>query len=459
MIDLQRHLDNLLDLDASGETVSCGSAATAAQYFVDLRLIIQLIRESWPRLEDLVKIPDAFDAAMSQDHHDLLHGQQCRKTSLPTQCDTPPLDVATCAALLATASGLLECRETSVLTEQLLHMLAYDRRPPTKATWTRGILIRQPDCSPGLRAALAPVLQTYMPLPPGRRRRALQAPVRRTRYKPEHVASFLQEDWYQRHFAHMDGINPVHLRRAAAAYLCQLADGGSVQNAAEFLGIPVHLACQSIKLMQRWVRNSPDPRQFERALRTLADELHSTPYLIDYRRRREALSYWSIESEVWRALLARLSSTSGHARPAQPSDRQRQTASALAWAYVTQGEPALAPHPIIDAWPKEAQRAWRQSLMPVRRNRKAAAHRLESGLETAVIQYAAALATRVQPRRDGGLASPRPPTARLPTASGHTDRRPTSAHASGSSLMGNSLPRRLPIGKFSIAMPGWCQTR
>ena len=37
--------------------------------------------------------------------------------------------------------------------------------------------------------------------------------------------------------------------------------------------------------------------------------------------------------------------------------RHELTASVLAGAHVTQGEPALAPHPICDTWPQEAQRA------------------------------------------------------------------------------------------------------
>src|SRR5215475_14143930 len=84
---------------------------------------------------------------------------------------------------------------------------------------TRQILVGKPDCSPGLRHVLAPILQTWTSAPPGRPRRALRTPVRETRYGPEHIPGFLQEDWYRGHFAHIRVINPLHLRRAAAIFL------------------------------------------------------------------------------------------------------------------------------------------------------------------------------------------------------------------------------------------------
>jgi hypothetical protein len=273
-IELQQHLDNLLHPAAPGQALSCGTPATACQYFVDLRLITQLIRASWPLAQDLLKIPEPFGVAISEDHDQVQEQQADHQASLRTLYDTPPLDTKTCAALLLTARRLLDAGPPPELTEKVLHLLSYDQRPPSKATWTRDILIRQPDCSPGLRKALVPVLQGYTSVP-GRRHRGLNTPVGRTSYKTRHVAQFLQEDWYQRHFARMDGVNPLHLRRAAAIRLCQLSAGGPVSRAAEQLGIPGYLANQSIKLLNLWVSNRPERRKFETALRRLAEELDS----------------------------------------------------------------------------------------------------------------------------------------------------------------------------------------
>jgi hypothetical protein len=175
----------------------------------------------------------------------------------------------------------------------------------------------------------------------------LQRPIRTTRYKPEHIAEFLQDDWYQRFFAPLRGINPLHLRRAAAIHLCQIAAGGSVANAAQFLGIPAASAQQSVRRQRAWATNSPDIRQFETALHKLADELDSAPHLIDYKRRREALSRWRIDPDTWNLLATRHGVTAAFATKGESGDRQRQ----VAWARITQGEHQLAPRPICERLP------------------------------------------------------------------------------------------------------------
>jgi len=225
-MNLQKRINNLLRPGSLDDTVSCGLPAAAREYFIDLRLITHLIRASWPRVHDLLKIPETTRAAINHDHYRGQQQQRDRGAHPHATYDLPPLDAKTCAASLITADRLLQCHQPRLLTEQLRHMLGYDQRSPSQATWTRQILAGQPDCSPGLRHALSPLLQTYAPLPPGRTRGALLTPVRRTRYKPEHIAEFLQDDWYQRYFAPLHGINPLHLRRAAAIHLCQIAAGG-----------------------------------------------------------------------------------------------------------------------------------------------------------------------------------------------------------------------------------------
>jgi hypothetical protein len=357
-IGLQQRINNLLDPRTPSDAVSCGLPAAGRQYFIDLRLITHLIRASWPRAQDLLAIPEAFRTAISQDH---CHGQQQhrdRRGIRRTTYDVPPSDAKTCAALLMTADRLLQCQQSGLLTEMVRHLLAYDQRPLAQASWTRQILVGQPDCSPGLRHALAPILQPYTPLPAGRSRAALHTPIRKTRHKPVHIAEFLQDDWYHRYFAQMDGISLRHLRRAAAIHLCQIAAGGSIANAAELLGIPVLSARQSIKALHSWARTRPDPREFETTLHTLADELDSTPHLINYQRRREALSCWCIDPISWQQLLNRLG---GRTSRMELGDRKRQTASIMVWARVTQGEHRLAPHLIRDQLPAEAQDASRTS--------------------------------------------------------------------------------------------------
>lgn len=146
-LDLQKHIDSLLDPATQTDAVSVGAPATARQYFVDLRLITQLIRASWPRAQDLLTISDPFTAAISQDHAYRQKQERGGTAPLRTLYDTPPLDAKTCAALLTTAKRLLENGHPQALTDQILHLLANDEVRPTTVTWTRDILVRRPDCS------------------------------------------------------------------------------------------------------------------------------------------------------------------------------------------------------------------------------------------------------------------------------------------------------------------------
>jgi hypothetical protein len=378
-IDLQNHINNLLDPSAPSDTVSCGLPAATRRYFIDLRLITHLIRASWPRAQDLLEIPTAASAAISQDHHDQ-HQHHDRRGTRRTMYDVPPLDAKTCAAVLLTAHRLLQCQQPRLLTEQVRHLLGYDQRPPAEATWTRQILVGKPDCSPGLRHVLAPILQTWTPAPPGRPRRALRTPVRETRYRPEHVPGFLQEDWYQRHFAHIRGINPLHLRRAAAIFLCQIAVGGSFPHAAKLLGTPIARAEQSGRVLCRWARDSTEPRQFETALLDLADELDSAPHLINYQRRRQALNSWSIGPSTWQQLLRQLDPSAVHTAQ-ELGGQGRRVAAISVWARITQGD-----HPL--AWRRSFGSSWIWS-QPGRLT-----HR-DAHFQGILDQYADDLATRI----------------------------------------------------------------
>ena len=62
-----------------------------------------------------------------------------------------------------------------------------------------------------------------------------------------------------------DGINVTLLRRTAALYLCQIAAGGTLADAAELLGLPnQHRVHDGIRRIQQWARARPDIREFEK---------------------------------------------------------------------------------------------------------------------------------------------------------------------------------------------------
>jgi hypothetical protein len=392
-LQLQDRISDLLNPGLPGVTTSVGLPCSAREYFADLCFLTLLIRRSWPRVKDVRAIGESAEKAMIDDQEriqqlrtDRLSGHRPGRPNL----SLPPLDSQVCAALLTTASQLLDSTHPKGLTRQLIHLLE-DPRNGDRAQWARNYMNASPGCSAGLSRTLFPALQGYG----GKRNLPRKRLIRRTRYEPEHVAQYLQDDWYGRHFAGMTGISPRHLRRAAAIWLCQLAGGGSAAAAARFLDIGADSACNSLHCAQLWARESADPRQLDAALHDLADDLDAAPRLIDYRRRREALRGWCLPSETWQLLCAELPLPDSHARP-DLGDRKRQTASILAWVRVTQGDPLLAPHPIRDQQPDEVQKSWRNSTIKVHARFKAggaSAHEID--LRQVLHRYADAIAKAI----------------------------------------------------------------
>ena len=351
---LQCRIFDLLNHDQPGETVSVGSPASAGQYFTDLRLIAGLVRASWPRVSSLTDVPAALGELADRD-------RQAANGKVPRQRvhDEPPPDAAASSALLTIADQLLG-HDPRNLAQHILHMLAYDPRRAGRIPWTRTFLEERPDCSPGFRRA--PVLQSYAPRPREHKRKPLKTPVYPTGYGPAQVAQFLEEDWYQRYLAGMNGVNAALLRRTAALFLCQLAASGSLADAAELLGLPnPDRAYTGAKFVQRWARARPDPREFENAVHDLAEHLGQSAGLIDYGKRRQAMNNWCIGPGDWALICAQLGPYHPFASGIQLGDRRRQTASMIVWARVTQGEHLFAPHPIRDQQPPDVQEAWRMS--------------------------------------------------------------------------------------------------
>jgi hypothetical protein len=316
--------------------------------------------------------------------------------------DIPPLDPVPCAALLAIADQLLSCDTPNALSDHLRDLLPYDIRRPARAGWSRDFLESRPDCSEGVRQAVASVLQTYVR---DRLPRSLRAPIRQTSFRPQHIAQFLHDDWYERHFAHLDGINPTHVRRTAAIHLCQIAVGGSIKDAARLIGVPgtregLERARSSAKVLHRWARSREDPKEFDAALHALADELDAASNPVDYQRRREALRDWCIDPETWHWLTEQLPPTRPNGFQLELGDRKRQTASIIVWTRVTQGEHIFAPHPIRDQQPPNIQSAWRLSVYSVwARFKNGQMYHHDRELKQVLDNYADQLAARIDEAR------------------------------------------------------------
>lgn len=399
-LHLQRRILRLLDPTQPGETTSAGLPATAAQYFTDLQLIASLVRASWPRVRTFADVPGALESLAEHDRERASAGG----TWLRRIYEEPPSDAASNAALLAVADSLLR-HDSSDLSQQVLHLLAYDPRRAGKAAWTRRLLEERPGCSPGMLRAITPAVQSYGPRPGGRRRRGLRAPFYPAGYGPFHVAQFLQDDWYQQYLAHLVGINPVHLRRTAAIALCQLAAGGSVAKAANLLGMRDPQRAQtSFKLVQRWAAAQPDPRAFENAVHALAEYLGKLDSLIDYNRRRTSMEGWCISSGDWSGIRAQLGPYHRYASGIQLGDRRRETASMIVWTRVTQGEHVFAPHPIIDQQPPDVRAAWLLSDYSAwARIQKNQLRHVEADLYSILYAYADDLAAHID---NGEISTP-----------------------------------------------------
>ncbi|BFV60745.1 hypothetical protein KCMC57_up58490 [Kitasatospora sp. CMC57] len=196
-------------------------------------------------------------------------------------------------------------------------------------------------CSTRLLQAAEPSTRSFR-----RTARGTKAPARSGGYHPEHIPAFLEQDWYQKHLADLQCHSHVKtMRRVGAVLLVQWAAGGSMGDAAAFLGINLtggqYAATSGF---YQWLNND-DSGRFTHALTAIAGDLDSSVDLTDYQRRREALRGWSLAPDTWNDIVAELPPVPGPVRP-NLDDRKRQEASAFVWAHVTRGEPRFAPRPI-----------------------------------------------------------------------------------------------------------------
>ena len=205
--------------------------------------------------------------------------------------------------------------------------------------------------------------------PPRGRRNAVLRP---EHWGPENIPAFLPRDWHDRHFTPIAGVNDMFVRRTAVLRLAQMVAGGSLGEAAGFLGIASTDTTWENKariysgagFVHAGASRQPDPQGFETALSGLARELDSpaTP-LVNYQRRRHALQTWCIDEDAWDQLAGRLPPVPGPHQP-ELGDRKRQIASIYVWVQVTSGEHYFAPRPIEAAQPHKSRRPGKNGEIP-----------------------------------------------------------------------------------------------
>ncbi len=339
--------DRLLQLLRPGESaavISVGHPATPAQYFADLRFACSLINGTWPNSRNLITSPgmaECLDRCITS-----TSGTAPRRHTL---CDTPPLDARPGAALITAAVRILDGGDLRVLGELLTPARDGASRKTPRGRWIRRYQRTGHDCSGGFRDALEPLINSFQRT--DRRSRGRRAPAPQISLAAEHIPGHLQDDWYHEHFRHIGG-NTRLLRRAAALRLVQISAGGSLADAAAFLGIDHRY----LKASSGSAAFADDPADFRLAVHALARQLSATPGLINYKHRRDALRHWCIDPAAWQDIISQLPPTKGPFQP-ELSDCKRQFASEVIWARITQGEHLLAPR-IIENRLSAEDRTW-----------------------------------------------------------------------------------------------------
>jgi hypothetical protein len=408
LITIQAKILALLDPEGPDSTLSAGLPTSPPGYFADLRALQFLACSTWPAARHLSPSEEA-SAAIDQHVGSLRQQASDRQAASPgtaarARFDFPSADAAASAGLAHIADSIL-AGSPGEAREQLGPLLPAAIRQAGRTPWARWVARAAPPCSNGLQAAASPLLRRFTRAagrPEGRRNAVLGSP----RWTPEHIPAFLPEDWLARHFTPITDVNPMLIRRTAALRLVQMAAGGSLGEAAGFLGIAAtgttwerkgriyagagHVHARS--------RQQPGPGGFEDALAALARELDdpATP-LVNYQRRRQALREWCIDQDAWASLAGRLPRAPGP--PPEVGDRKRQIASLYAWTLVTSGEHHFAPRPIEAAQPREVQEAWalrRNTIWHLMHRSKPGPHyaSLKAELATMAISLARAIDAR-----------------------------------------------------------------
>jgi hypothetical protein len=359
---LQGKILGLLGPDGPASTVSAGLPARPGSYFADLRALGLLACSTWPAARHL---RPSKETATAVDRHVASFRQQEaeRRANSPAsvaRTAPPPLDAAVSAGLAHIADRILAGTPDEARW-QIRPLLPPSTSKAGRTNWARWVTQSATPCSEGLRAAYEPLLRKS-----ARQAGQPHALIRTHRWGPENVPALIPEDWYARHFVPLDGVSHALARRTAALRLVQIIAGGSLGEAAEFLGIPSGYGpwrrgggrvYSAAGLARSGARQLPDPPGFETGLRSLTRELSNpgTP-LVNYQRRRQALETWSINENTWPSMAAKRSLMS---HP-EIGDHTRQIASVYVWACVTSGEPGFAPRPIQAAQPPEVQEDWRR---------------------------------------------------------------------------------------------------
>lgn len=144
----------------------------------------------------------------------------------------------------------------------------------------------------------------------------------------------------------LQGVSSLILRRNAATHLVRRARGGSLLEAAQFLGIKAgeHGVGFGTKL-GKWARAQDNLHSFDIALDAIAADLEASPR-IDYQHRRQCPADWTLPPAIWNHMVAQLQQQPGNR--AIIDDWKRLAVSAYIWARASGSTTADSPAPGSD---------------------------------------------------------------------------------------------------------------
>ncbi|PAZ16491.1 hypothetical protein CLM62_07965 [Streptomyces sp. SA15] len=322
----------------------------AHQYFTELILLAGLVMISWPRIRpagttrSLAAAIDRHLAILEETDGRLYHSSKA------------PVDARACAGMLQVTDRILAAED---LREALVPLAPEENRTLTGVTpsrhvvWDQAFRKHRSACSERFQLAADTVVHSFRR---DRRGGGYRLPATGIRYRPEHIPAALPQPLADRHLQAFPDVAPKMLRRSASVFLVRRARGGNINEAAQFLGIstPGKAIGYGNKLNQ-YLRAHGKLHDFELALDAITDELHEGP-LIDYQQRREALSSWTLEPDIWQRMATHLPILPGH-RTSISDDRKRLAVSVYIWTRVTEGELEFAPCPHI-AHDPELRSTW-----------------------------------------------------------------------------------------------------
>jgi hypothetical protein len=179
LFSTQEHLANLLSPDGPSMTTSCGMSAEAPGYFVDLRLLTELVSVSWPAASvfaPTTSIADIVDRAVDKLRREQIVVTQSNGSLRIYRAlahRRPPLDALESGALITIAARILAIdnpAEVETIFQNLFQHDTTQNQQNSENLWRRSFLKALDHCTPGLRAAVSGYAQTQHPRRSGRPR-------------------------------------------------------------------------------------------------------------------------------------------------------------------------------------------------------------------------------------------------------------------------------------------------